>query len=234
MTKKILFISLLATISIATKSQSLEFVYNNGVLANNAVVNITNFTSDDEVGVEMVFNALLQNKTSKDVKVIVRKSEISVPAGSTNTFCTGLGCYTTSASAEYTIAANSNDPLFHCLFSPVAPSTATIKYTASVSGSLGDEVSVTVNYQYAPTGIKEVGIQLLNVIQQNNSFAIQYESNNDIFLKIIDLSGREKARYTLPVGSNKYNLDIQLSKGAYLFVFENNKGNKIAKKIINY
>lgn len=234
MKKRTLLVLFFAPLLFSASAQSLEFIYNNNALADNAIVNITNFTEDEEIGVEMTFNAVIQNKTSNVLKVVVKKEEISIPEGSINTFCTGVGCYTTYTSSEYTIAANGSDPLFHGAFSPIEMSTASIKYTASVVNSLSDKVSVTVNYQYVPAGIENVGFQSLAVIQKNNSFTIKYENDTDTYLRVFDLSGKEKTGCTLPANANSFSFNAELKKGVYLFVFSNTEGNQFTKKIIAY
>ncbi len=234
MDKKFLPLMLLILQAISVNAQSLEFIYKNNTLTDNEIVTVTDFIEDEEVGVEMTFSPILQNKTNNALKVVVRKEEISIPAGSFNTFCTGMGCYTTTTSSEYTIAANGNDPYFHCTFSPVITSTATIKYTASVVGTFNDNISVTVNYQYVPAGIETAGFRQLSVVQKKGLFLINYENTSNSFLRIFDMQGKMKSTYQLPKDKNMFSPENKLDKGIYLFVFTGYKGNSITKKLLVY
>lgn len=232
MYKRVLIVLLFVLLYFTMPSQSLEFVYNNNLLTNNAVVTVTDFTQDDEIGVEMTFKPILQNKTNNPLKIVVRKEEISIPQGSINTFCTGTGCFTGTASSEYTIDANSNDPYFYCSFSPVMTSTATIKYTASVVGTFNDNISVTVNYQYVPAGIETLGFRRMIVILEKGTFTIQYENHSDSYLQIFDIAARKIQNYTLPASANSFQFDSMLQKGIYLLVFSDRTGNRFTKKIM--
>ncbi len=233
MMKKLLFSMLVLTTSLAY-SQSLEFVFQGKALENDAKVTVTDY---DEDSAEMEFAAIVKNKTDNKVEVIIEKEVIEIPAGSENTFCAGDGCYPngTMKSNPFTISANSENNSFHAAFSPKEASTATIKYTAKVKGMLGfnsgDEVSVTVTYQYTPSGIEEIGYTELSITQNSTGLQIFYQNSEDTQLQIIDLLGKVKGSYKLSKNSNQLTLDLNDRKGIYLLVFTN-KNRKFMRKVI--
>lgn len=233
MMKKLLFSMLVLTTSLAY-SQSLEFVYQGKALENDAKVTVTDY---DEDLAEMHFKALVRNKTGNDVEVIIVKEVVELPEGSSNNFCAGGRCYPdeTMKSKVFAIAGNSENDSFHGVFIPTEASTAIIKYTAKVKGGLGfnsgDEVSVTVTYQYTPSGIEEIGYTELSITQNNDGLQIFYQNSEDTQLQVVDLLGRVKGSYKLSKNSNQLTLDLNDKKGIYLLVFIN-KNRKFMRKVI--
>ncbi len=232
MIKKLLFSIFVLTTSLVY-SQSLEFVYEGKVLKNNAKITVTEY---DEDFAEMQFKAIVRNKTGNKVEVFIQKEIIELPAGSSNTFCAGGNCYPdeTMKSKYYTILPNSKDDSFHGAFSPVEASKAIIKYTAIVVGfDFSDKVSVTVTYQYSPSGIEEIGYTELSILQNSRGLQIDYQNSEDTQLEIIDLLGRVKGNYNLPKNSHQLTINLNAKKGIYLLVFTNKKRKFMRKIIIN-
>lgn len=232
MTRKIMIVLALIPMWLSSHSQSLEFVYQEKPIANNAHITIDKYTDDEELGIEMSFYAHIKNKTDQALSVIVRKEEIDIPIGSSNNFCTAGGCFSATKSTPYSIAPQGIDKLFHSTFSPLQPSIATIKYTAEVVGSLGDAVSVTVTYNYLSAGIEQVGLASLQLTEQDGYLSLHYQTDQQLQLQIIDLLGRTTSTHTLSAHSTQYAIEKQLPKGVYILVFGNKKGIKFSKKII--
>jgi hypothetical protein len=173
--KNILFVVLfILGICSAGYSQSLALSDSTGPLTNNATVTRQGHVNDDEI-VSYIF---VRNTTAAPIDVLVRKVEISVVAGSVNTFCWGL-CFppdTYVSPNPLNLHAMTTDSInFSGHFNPTGfAGVSEIRYVFYNRLNPSDSVCVNISYNVLYVGINNP------VVQNTLSGAYPNPANNTV------------------------------------------------------
>jgi hypothetical protein len=154
MKKIILFVILATTTCYYGYSQSLSLSDSTGPLTNNANVTRHGHVSD----VEMTSFIFVRNNTSAAIAVLVRKVEISLVAGSVNTFCWAGNCFApnvyVSPLPEYINAYATDSVDFSGHYTPSGFEGASIiRYVFFNQDNPSDSVCVNVTYDALMDGV---------------------------------------------------------------------------------
>jgi hypothetical protein len=153
MKKFILFVFFALSTFYYGYSQSLTLADSTGLLANNA--NVTRQGHSD--GIEITSFFFVHNTTSATVAVMVKKVEISLIAGSVNTFCWAGTCFGpnvyVSPDPEYINAHATDSTDFSGHYTSAFPGASIIRYVFFIQSNPSDSVCVNVTYNAYPVGI---------------------------------------------------------------------------------
>ena len=233
--KKIVSIILFLAVA-AVYAQSFEMSYN-GTQVGESLDFIVEVANDDNEFVLTITN------TSTEVdSIYLTKTIIAEVPGSTNLFCIGEECYTSSASTTPLIlqpGESSTSRSFHFLYDPGDIEGTTIVKYVFTSGNYTD--SVIVNYIYGSSSIAtpDVRVNSLNAYPNpaTSSVNVSYDLSNlrtgSTRLVITNLVGSKVAVRPISGTSGKVSIDISnLDSGIYFYSIEADGKIVSTKKLI--
>ena len=194
------------------------------------------------------YNALIShftvhNNGSTAIDVMVKKTELSVVTGSTNSFCWDI-CYSTTdymSNHWISIAAGSSDSTHFSgdYFNYGTLGSSLIRYTFFNRADANDSVSVIVNYTTTPVAISEnvLLIDFSNAYPNPASNAVNFNYNllgtNSAEFVITDLLGSEHYRANLENENNKLMIDVSsFNAGVYFYSLRVDGKTQFTRKLI--
>lgn len=241
MSKNIFALFLFSALTLShVFAQNLSLSDHSGSLTTNQTINVY---GDSGYYNAMVSHFTVHNNGSTAIDILVKKTEVSVVAGSTNTFCWGI-CYptTTFVSSEWVnIAAGGADSLNFSgdYFNYGNLGTTIIRYTFFNRNNANDSVSVIVNYTATPAAIAEkpVLIEFSNAFPNpaNNfvNFNYNLQGTRLAELVITDLLGSELYRTELQNENNKLSVDVAaFNAGVYFYSLRVDGKMQFTRKLI--
>lgn len=191
----------------------------------------------------MTTHFTVHNNGSTSIDVMVKKTELSVVPGSTNSFCWDI-CYptTTYASAHWvSIASGSSDSThFSGDYSNYGTlGSSLIRYTFFNRSNANDSVSVIVNFTTTPTAISEsvFSIEFSNAYPNPASNFVNFNYNlqgtSSAEFVITDLLGSELYRAELENENNKLMIDVaSFNAGVYFYSLRVDGKMQFTRKLI--
>jgi hypothetical protein len=223
--KKILsFLYFVGLIGLCAYSQSLTLSNSQGPIPNNSTV----IPHGNSGSVEIIAYAWVTNNAATPVPVKVKKIEIHITPGTTNTFCWGL-CYDPSVYVSLqTITidpgkTDSSDFSGHLMPNGISGYDL-ICYVFYNESNPTDSVCMNVDYAHFPVGIENSGIKPMlseafpNPVSSN--FQLDYTLPPDLTGKIIifNESGVNVKELFLPAGSGKIMINTgEMNDGVYFY-----------------
>ncbi|WP_373812738.1 T9SS type A sorting domain-containing protein [Porphyromonas loveana] len=193
------------------------------VLDNNATVEITEYETADNMESMGLLGTVVNLGTSMNVIGKVTKHEMI--SGGHFTLCFGQ-CMMDDVAVSpivYDLDGEGEFLSLHYAF-PVAADGHTGSFTFSCfpeSGAPGTELAtVNVNFKYkgGGTGLTNIGLGRVMLIQSGNSCTLQYNSNGKrLALEVYNLLGVKVFSSQLPSGSGSYTLPVRLQRGVHIF-----------------
>lgn len=221
-------------------AQNLSLSDHSGPLTANQTINIY---GDSGYYNAMVSHFTIHNNGSTAVDIMAKKTELSVVAGSTNTFCWGI-CYpaATYVSSEWVnIAAGGADSLNFSgdYFNYGNLGSTIIRYTFFNRSNANDSVSVIVNYTATPAAIAEkpFAVDFSNAFPNPASnfvnFTYNLQGTSSAEFVITDLLGSEHYRAELQNESNKLIVDVtSFNAGVYFYSLRVDGKMQFTRKLI--
>jgi hypothetical protein len=228
MKKTVLFLILALTTFYIGHAQSLSLADSTGPIANNSTITRPGHVNDSEI----VSYFFVKNNTSAAVSVRVKKVEVNLVTGTSNSFCWGL-CFGPNVYLSpdpLVINAHATDSAdFSGHYSPLGNvGTSTVRYVFFNIANLSDTVCVNVAYNGLPVGIPTQTVK--NILSgaypnpANSTVNFEYSLNTENTASVVirnllgtvvkkaDLSSSETRMsiFTgdLPEGIYFYSLDV--------------------------
>ena len=219
---KILLLVLAMTASFSGYSQSLVLIYNG--MEHTDGDTLTLDSVDPNLGF-MKAVVGVKNKGESGVDVKVKKTTISVIAGSQNLFCWGTYCYSANANeSQYTVTipAKITNQSFYAEYAPSFANLgkSVIEYKFYDIMNPDNSAKVIVKYMEGKTGIDDFQtIEYLNVFSNIHTETIQISYNlmAKSHMVIHNLSGQIVGEFPLAGGNSSILLPLQLKQGIYLY-----------------
>jgi len=242
MKKVILFVFFVLSTFYYGYSQSLTLADSTGPLTNNA--NVTRLGHSD--GIDILSYFFVHNTTSATVAVKVKKVEISLIAGSVNTFCWAGLCYGpntyVSPDPEYIDAHATDSVNFSGHYATTFSGASIIRYVFFIESNPSDSVCVNVTYNAYPVGISN---QTARTILSgafpnpaNNTVNFEYSMNRENAGSVIirNLLGSVVKKSTLTSEEGKLSIVTgDLPEGIYFYSLDvDGKTMTTRKLIINH
>lgn len=222
MRKIFISIALLAGF-IAALSAQVVIKVGDAILDNNATVDITDFTPEDGTE-EMVFEGMVINQSATTINVIGKITKQEMIGDGFFFLCFGL-CMEPNVSVSPVVEVGDEGEglSLHYKF-PVSNEGHTGAFTFSCfpeSGAPGTELAtVNINFKYkgGGTGLTNIGLGRIALIQSGNTCTFQYNSNGKrLALEVYNLLGVKVFTSQLPAGSGSYTLPVRLQRGVHIF-----------------
>lgn len=223
MRKIFISIALLAGFIAALNAQVVIKV-GDAILENNAIVDITAFTTEDGTE-EMKFEGMVINQSATPINVIGKITKQEMIGDGYFTLCFGQ-CMGPNVSVSPPVEALDGEGeglSLHYKF-PVSNEGHTGAFTFSCfpeSGAPGTELAtVNINFKYkgGGTGLTNIGLGRIALIQSGNTCTLQYNSNGKrLALEVYNLLGVKVFTSQLPAGSGSYTLPVRLQRGVHIF-----------------
>ncbi len=239
MRKIFISIALLAGFIAALNAQVVIKV-GDAILENNATVDITAFTTEDGTE-EMKFEGMVINQSATPINVIGKITKQEMIGDGHFALCFGQ-CMGPNVSVSPIVEALDGEGetlSLHYQF-PVSNEGHTGAFTFSCfpeSGAPGTELAtVNINFKYkgGGTGLTNIGLGRIALIQSGNTCTLQYNSNGKrLALEVYNLLGVKIFTSQLPTGSGSYTLPVRLQRGVHIFrITEGGKPAFIQKYLI--
>jgi len=237
--KRKYLVLLFLTIGIFGFSQTLTLLYKGKELANNEIIYADSY--DANLGYIKAFIGV-KNTDRTEVEVSVTKNPISVIDNSSNLFCWGIYCYSPSVTESRNpvkIPARSIDDSFYAEYVPANLTTgeSVIEYKFYELNNTSNSASVVVHFVENQTGINKLQNDefcSLSSIYNTGTIKVSCNLTEKSTLIIQNLSGKKIDEYILPLGFSTQYLQLNLSKGLYIYSILRLNKNIINKKFINY
>ncbi|MFH0895119.1 MAG: T9SS type A sorting domain-containing protein [Bacteroidota bacterium] len=240
MKKKVLIFTALLFSAFAINAQNLTLSYSGGNIANGGSVTI---------GGELVSiiegHIYFTNNSASTINVMVKKTEISLIAGSDNSFCFNGSCYPpfvyVSPTALSLTAGTTNSTSFYGDYTSNGnPGISTVAYTFYNQSNPNDSAQVIVNYD-ATAGINghvSLKTELSNAFPNpaNSYVSFNYSFGKDVSsakVVLLDLLGTEirESSVTEPEGKVVFSTS-DISNGVYFYAFVINDKKVISRKLV--
>lgn len=238
--KKSILLLIFALLTFYTGfSQSLALADSTGPISNNSNIARRGHPSDDEI-VAYVF---VHNTTASAIDVMVKKVEINILGGTTNTFCWGL-CFPPNiyiSPDPKTINGNSWDSIdFSGHYNPLTITGGSkIRYVFFNRANPSDSVCVNVNYEAWMVGIdNQIAKNTLSGAYPNpanNMVTFEYSGNNANAGSVIirDIVGTIVKQSDLASTSGKVSVNTaDLPDGIYFYSLVVNGTSVTTKKLV--
>ncbi|GAB4295776.1 MAG: hypothetical protein Kow0068_20310 [Marinilabiliales bacterium] len=232
----------LLAVAIYANGQSLAFLdMNDNVVSGDTVI-----VQGDASSLEIVEEFHVKNNGNSALDVKVKKSQIQILSGTSNTFCWAGLCYAPTISvspytqniAAGTATSGATDLSVH--YSPNGyTGISIIAYTAFDANNTADSVIVYVIFD-ATTGINDVAEQKFNGPVPNPANGIvtftSNVNNENASFNLYNLLGKTIYNKSLKPGYNKITLNVSdLQAGVYVYSYlENDKKVKTGRLIVSH
>ena len=225
---------LLLSVFVLSCFTSLSYSQGNFELTDtegNVVTNDTIYVTNNAVDETLEAIVILENTSTSALSVILKKTEISVINGTTNTFCWGPSCYgpSTFESNPVNIEPGVPNNTFHGDYVPILHNgQSVILYTFYEDRNPNDSASVMVFFQAGPVSVN-------NLIDKNMYFfsspypnpaqsytTFDYNINKDTKgeLVIFNIIGAITGRYKIEGVSGKKIINTsEYNSGVYFYSF---------------
>jgi hypothetical protein len=224
MKKTVLFVLVALLTGFVGYSQSLTLADSTGPVANNATVTRRGHVSDDEI----VSYLFVRNNTASPIYIFVKKVEISLIPGSTNSFCWGM-CFPPNvyvSGDSILINGNTTDSIsFSGHYSPVGSNgISTVRYVFFSHSNPSDTVCANIAYDALFDGAgKQTAKNILSGAfpnPANNTVNFEYSLNtgNSSTVTIRNLVGSVVRQSTLTGTEGKLSVITgDLPEGIYFY-----------------
>jgi hypothetical protein len=238
---KIIFLlaNLLLMIQISVYSQSLSLSDSQGPIPNNSTVTPHGTSSDDEI----VAYAFVTNNSAAAIPVKVKKVEIHLTEGTTNTFCWGL-CYPPNIYvSEEAITIGPGSTNFNDFSGHLAPNGISgysiIRYVFYNENNAADSVCMNVHFDHFPVSVESRGttpsLSAAYPNPANGTFSLDYQLPQSLTGSVIlcTLAGSVVKEQLIFVAAGKVTINTgDLVDGVYLYSLKVNGTTFRIRKVI--
>ena len=242
MKKGILLLALFAGILLSTHAQNLTL----STIQGNPLPNGTEFNVYGDTNTTLMCGVWVTNGSASAMRVLCKRTNVSVLAGTENSICWGGSCWPANVSMSPRatgIAAGATDktnfagdykPHSHC-------GQSVVRYTFLDSTNVNDSVCFVVNYITCGLGVDDQpgpGIEISGAYPNpsdkytfiNYTFT-EFVANSSVV--VIDMMGSEVISIPVPDREGKIRIDTQyLPDGIYFYSFLLNGKPHYTKKLI--
>lgn len=229
----LLFCSIFSTVS----AQTFAFFRHGVQLNNNAVVNVSEFTTEDgaitiESGLEV------RNLTTLNFMGVVTQHVIQKPQNGIISFCFGNCVFTNEDLTLETVVSSSNTTALHVYYASEAGKygNTSVEYTVYSKLNPSETRKVTVNFNYNATRLNSLSgdMNSVRILHQGGrvQFAFQFPSENVYQLQLLDLTGKVLAETSTKNKSGNWVPDLKVSKGIYFLRVRANSTLSFSRKIV--
>jgi hypothetical protein len=231
--------ALLLFVSFSIYSQSLSLSDSQGLIPNNSTVTPHGTATEDEI----VAYAFVTNNSAVAIPVMVKKVEVHITNGTTNTFCWGL-CYPPNiyiSEEAITIAPGStNTTDFSGHLAPNGISGYDIiRYVFYNENDAADSVCMNVHFAHFPVAVKSLTTTpvLSSAFPNpaNGTFSLDYQLPRDARGSVVvrDLKGSVVKELLIRDAAGKATLNTSdLADGVYFYSLEANGISSRVQKVI--
>lgn len=193
----------------------------------------TNLDVQGSPGDLMLSTALIQNNTSQNLTIYMKRIAKNIPSGWTSCFCYPTCIAPSIDSLTFTIPPNGTDSIKPNYGTDSIPGFGTIVVTVTVSGHSSTVDTITFTGSTLPAGMSELSTNSFSVFPNpvNDVLCLRSENKGDATLRIYNSSG-QRVKEEVIVLRYEQVIDVsQLESGIYFIQLLSREGISTTKKV---